>query len=518
VTTTSPPPPVVLRRTPPVAASPTWTLLALGLATLVLAASAFVSDRLLALSATLVILALASAIVLYRPHVGLLVIMTTMLVSYPAALKGFGPITINNLLGATLIAILAFQVYRSHDYWFLREPEMRMLLLIAGLLFFTFVLATLFLPDVRHMLPKLAKARGAAGFYGDTDNSTRWFFELGSRIAFTIFFVNWIKTPRHMRTVLLVFALCIVAVVPSIGFDIATGTSEYRISSKLVGWASNANRFAFMVNVGIALFIYLAHIAKSPGLKLLAIAGAIVCVPLVLMSASRSGFLGLGLVGLLTLLSDQIPRRWKFSAAIVGVVLGLSVFAFVLGPEAQERLLNLNPFAVETHVEGSRSTETRVATLSEALSMIGQYPIFGVGLANFRWMNMYLHQSYKPPHNSYVWSWAEGGVFTTLAYLILFGFLYARIQRLRPKYKDHPVLPHMPEFLNLYLILFFFFSIFADVWLEVHIYFIIAMAIVLSRWAQDEELRARGLPGVIAGTPGARRAVQRALYQPRPAA
>jgi hypothetical protein len=109
---------------------------------------------------------------------------------------------------------------------------------------------------------------------------------------------------------------------------------------------------------------------------------------------------------------------------------------------------------------------------------------------------------------------AEGGIFTTLLYLILFGFVYVRIQRLRPKYKDHPDLPFFPDWLNTYLILFFFFSIFADVWLEVHIYFIVAFSIVLTRWALDEELRGKGLPGVVAGTPAAKRSAVRQLYRP----
>ena len=125
-----------------------------------------------------------------------------------------------------------------------------------------------------------------------------------------------------------------------------------------------------------------------------------------------------------------------------------------------------------------------------------------------------MHDSYKPPHNSYIWSAAEGGIPGTILYLTLFGFLYTRIQRLRPKYYEHPVVPYLPEFLHLYLILLFFFSIFADVWLEVHLYFIVAIAVVLSRWVEDQELIGRGLPGKVAGTPGARRAAARALYRP----
>ena len=66
---------------------------------------------------------------------------------------------------------------------------------------------------------------------------------------------------------------------------------------------------------------------------------------------------------------------------------------------------------------------------------------------------------------------------------------------------------------RIYLFLFLFFSIFADVWLEVHLYFLVAFTIVMSRWAEEAELRGRGLPGLVAGTPGARRAAARALYR-----
>ncbi len=64
----------------------------------------------------------AGLLVLYRPHVGVIVIMSTMLMSYPAALRGVGPFSIYNLLGISLVLLLAFQLYRCHDYLFLKEP------------------------------------------------------------------------------------------------------------------------------------------------------------------------------------------------------------------------------------------------------------------------------------------------------------------------------------------------------------------------------------------------------------
>jgi len=121
------------------------------------------TDQYVVMGAVLSFMLIAGALIFYNPHVGLMVIMSTMLVSYPAALRGIGPLTINNLLGTTLVAILAIQIYRTGDYWFLREPEIRMLLVVAGLLLFTYTLSIFFLPDVKRMLPKPAHARGGEG-------------------------------------------------------------------------------------------------------------------------------------------------------------------------------------------------------------------------------------------------------------------------------------------------------------------------------------------------------------------
>ncbi|MBM4267936.1 MAG: O-antigen ligase family protein [Deltaproteobacteria bacterium] len=502
----------VTRRTGELLAFPMWVLGALALAAAGLGVSALLDARFVYLGAALVFMVMGGVIVFYRPYVGILVIMSTMLVSYPDALRGVGPFTVNNLLGAALITILAFELYRTHDFWFLREPEVRLLLIISGWLILISLLSDLYLPEKR-LLPAVER-RIEGRFMGTDDDSGRWIFELLSRIAFIIFFLNWVKEPRQLRWVLYLFAICIAMVVPTLGTDVAR-EEEFRVTSKVVGWASNLNRFAFMMNVGIALFLYLANVLRSLPLKALCLICALGSVQLVLMSASRSGFIGLGIVGLLLVLGPQVPKRWKIASALGGLAIGLIAFNFLIEDYHRERLLNLNPFADTSVVrlEGSNSTEIRVSTLANAMTIIAQYPLTGVGLANYRWLNALLSDSYKPPHNSYVWALAEGGIPAMVLYLTLFGFLYTRIQKLRPQYANHPTLPHLPEWLRIYLFLFLFFSIFADVWLEVHLYFLVAFTIVMSRWAEEAELRGRGLPGFVAGTPGARRAAARALYR-----
>ena len=501
------------RKTTPVPRMPIWVIGGLVLAALALGLAAFTNDTAVLLGAAVMVLLIGAALVLYKPHVGVFVIMSTMLMSYPEAFRGAGPLTINNLLGAALALVLAFQVYRSHDYWFLREPEVRILMAIAVWLIAIYLTSDLFLPEKR-LLPSIVRTGALAREYGQSDDGNRWVFELVSRVAFLIFFVNWIKTPHQLRWVLFLLGACVAIVIPTVGPNLARSESEYRITSDIAGWAANANRFAFMMNVGIALFIYLACIFRPFLVRVFFLGLAAASVPIVLLSASRSGFLGLGLIGFMFMIGPQISRRWKIITATTGLALAILAFNFFLTDLARERLFNLNPFAAEQGVEGSRSSQVRMTTLNEAFTIIEAYPLTGVGLANFRWVNAIMHDSYKPPHNSYIWSAAEGGIPATILYLTLFGFLYTRIQRLRPKFHEHPVIPYLPEFLNLYMILLFFFSIFADVWLEVHIYFIIAISLVLSRWVEEEELRGRGLPGPIAGTPGARRAAARALYRP----
>ena len=506
------------RRTGEVAALPAWALGGLAIAAIALGLAALVDDRAVFVGAALVVGLFGGALVFYKPHIGVFIIMSTMLMSYPDALKGVGPFTINNMLGAILLTLLVFETYRTHDYWFLREPEIRLLVIISLWMITIALVSDLFLPDKR-LLPAVSRAKVTGpAFYGNNDDTARWVFELVSRLVFVIFFLQWIRTPNQLRWALFLFAFCVASVLPTLGPDMTRGEAEYRITSKVVGWAVNLNRFAFMMNVGIALFIYLANIVRPFFWKFVFLSCAAVSMPLVLLSASRSGFIGLGLIAVLMLRSGQIPRRWKIGSAMAGLAMAVLAFSFVLTDAHRERLLNINPFATTDvnagpREEGSRSTEQRVSTLENAFIVIAKYPLTGVGLSKFRWVNALMNNSYKPPHNSYVWAAAEGGIPALVMYLMLFGFLFTRIQKLRPKFRNHPTLPYLADWLHLYMVLFFFFSIFADVWIEVHLYFIVAFSIVLSRWAEEDELRGRGLPGVVAGTPGAQRAASRALYR-----
>jgi hypothetical protein len=106
----------------------------------------------------------------------------------------------------------------------------------------------------------------------------------------------------------------------------------------------------------------------------------------------------------------------------------------------------------------------------------------GVGLGNFRWYHKLRMGHFKPPHNSFVWALAEGGVPLLMIYLVFFAALWRRLGRSRAAYAGHPDLPYFPDWCRVYLVLLLFFSMFADVWLEEHIFLLSAAAILLDRW------------------------------------
>jgi hypothetical protein len=94
-------------------------------------AYAALTDEKLAIGGAFIGLALVGAVaVFYQPLIGVLIIMSTMLVSYPDALKGSPPLTINNLLGASLILMLTWHLYQTRDFWFFREKEIRLLCVV----------------------------------------------------------------------------------------------------------------------------------------------------------------------------------------------------------------------------------------------------------------------------------------------------------------------------------------------------------------------------------------------------
>jgi hypothetical protein len=438
-------------------------------------------------------------LVLRYPHVGISIFLTTFMINYPGFARGAGALTINNILGMAFMGLLAWDYYVHRDTWYLGERLFQLLLVLAAWFLVGTVAAEYTLPD-SFVQRVIVKPVGAV--YAKTDYTERYLFQFFSRVAFALFILKFVRSPRQLRWVFLTFLACIfVAVPPSLTGYLQGTSADFRALTKAVNWADNANRFAFGLLVGVAFLLHLAQVARSLSARVACLLGAAVLLPLVLLSASRSGFMGLFLLG--ALLAGGAFGRTGSGVRLTGfgpflgfVGVAVLTYVFVLTPQAQERVLNINPFADE-QLEGSASTEFREATLRNSIELIKQHPVFGVGIGNFRWMHKYAFGRYKPPHNSYVWSLAEGGVPLLLLYMTLFAVLWRRLGRLRAHYATDPDLPLFPHWLRVYLVLFLFFSFFADVWIEEHIFLLAAATILLGRWSAQGQV-----PGTAAAPSG----------------
>jgi len=467
----------------PTSAAPLWILPAFAVlgAAFTAAVSAGGYWPLTALVLTAVVTAFV--VVLRLPHVGISLFLTTFLINYPSVARGAGPLTINNFLGALFLMLLLWDFYQRRDTTFLQD---RLLLGLAGIgaIFLIGTVASVYtLPD-EHVQRLIQKPLGAA--YGKTDYTSRFLFQYFSRIAFVLFVLRFIRTPKQLLWVFVTLLGCILFAVPPALHNYATATgTDVRALTRIVNWADNANRFAFGLLLGIAFLYYLSVNTKARWVKVAAIVGTLFLSPTILLSASRSGFMGMVILGALVMVgafggASERSRKTTAAGLALALAVGLVTYFTVLPPRMQQRILNLNPFA--TSEEGSKSTEFRYATLQNSVDIIADHPIMGVGLGNFRWVHKYTHGRFKPPHNSYVWALAEGGVPLLLAFLALFWALWRRLGKLRAAYEHHDVIPHFPNWLRIYIILLLFFSFFADVWIEEHIFLLIGSTILLTQW------------------------------------
>ena len=429
-------------------------------------------------------LAAAFVIVLQKPHVGISLFLTTFLINYPSVARGAGPLTINNILGVLFLVLLLWDLYVNRDTAFLRDRLVLGLFGIGAFFLVGTVASVYTLPD-EHVQRLIQKPLGSV--YGKTDYTSRFLFQYFSRIAFLLFILRFIRTPRQLLWVFVTMLFCILFAVPPAlhAYATAVGT-DVRALTRLVNWADNANRFAFGLLLGIAFFYYLSLTTRQTWVKIAAVLGTLLLMPTILLSASRSGFMGMLLLGLMVMLGmfggrSQRSRLATVSGLLLAVGVGILTYVTILPPRMQQRILNLNPFAQQT-AEGSKSTEFRYATIQNSFQIIGEHPILGVGLGNFRWVHKHTHGRFKPPHNSYVWALAEGGVPLLLAFLALFWAIWRRLGRLQEAYADHDVIPYFPHWLRVYIVLLLFFSFFADVWIEEHVFLLIGATILLEYW------------------------------------
>ncbi|HVM95412.1 MAG TPA: O-antigen ligase family protein [Candidatus Acidoferrales bacterium] len=422
------------------------------------------------------------ALVFTRPEYGIALFLSTFLMTYPEALQGSGLLTINNGLGAIFLLLLTFKVYRENDFWFLRITDMKLLF---------FILAIFYLSDrLNGPDPRLRELLGVVE-HGAENLRT-----IITRTAFILFFINFIRAPRHVTMIYVVaVAFMVTSSISGVyGVLHGGGFAGYRAQAvTVIAAAWNPNREAMFSILAIAELYYITTWIRVPGIKLIVapIIG-IMCL-CVFLTASRSGLLGLIVCGITIVIDEGVSLKTLLGAAIAGAM--VAVLALQFTPEKTlERITNL-PFTQggEEGV-GSGSLERRAYTWEVAGELFRENPILGVGVGNWdlaRFLKDPTH-SIGAPHSSYFLALCEGGIFCLMAYMILLWRCWRNI-----RYAERDVDDPNTQFADLRwivkstktdFVVLIFFSAFADLWQLVILYWLVGIGIVLRRMFEQAQL------------------------------
>jgi O-antigen ligase len=143
-------------------------------------------------------------------------------------------------------------------------------------------------------------------------------------------------------------------------------------------------------------------------------------------------------------------------------------------------MINLTPERGEV---GASSNLMREETLERAWQIFLDYPVFGIGLGNFREVSRQIYQDrfYRPPHNSYLWAASEGGILVVLGYVALFWITWRDLRVVTRLSHRDPEIGAAAGAIRVIFLLYAFFSFFADLWLNPITYAMIGLIVVMRR-------------------------------------
>ena len=419
-----------------------------------------------------------AALVFIQPLVGVAAMTATfMLVAYPTIFQDLGFLTINNLLGLCLAAVLAAHIVTTRDISALKTRQTVMFVVIGIVL----VLSTIHADVVFPVLTQ-SQSLGVKGKF--LDRTSDMMHDYWARLIFLVFFCAFVRTARDLRAMFFTFVLVLFLAVPSALINWWQGTLAhgFRTAASVTAGA-NANRLAMICLMEMVCW-WAWVVWRGGGLRWIIALGAIGGAFLVILATgSRSGLLGCGVLGLVVQFG---PRRFRVSALQIGIVVlaGVIAVATIVPPQAWDRMLSFS--SEDRHAGSTASLVAREQTIDTGFQMIRDHPFLGIGIGNFREVSrqVYLDPYFRPPHNSYLWAASEGGLLVLVLYLGLFWFTWNDlVAATRLAHRDPSCVPIIVA-TRVMFFLYAFFAIFADLWLNPITYYLIGSIIALRSYLE----------------------------------
>src|SRR5262249_3921180 len=98
---------------------------------------------------------------------------------------------------------------------------------------------------------------------------------------------------------------------------------------------------------------------------------------------------------------------------------------------------------------------------------------------------IYRDKWWRPPHNSFLWAAAEGGVFVLALYLTMFAITWRDLRVVIGLAHRDPEMAYVIAALRVVFLLLMFFGLFADLWLNPITYLVGGFIVVTRRYLES---------------------------------
>src|SRR5262249_11220465 len=151
--------------------------------------------------------------------------------------------------------------------------------------------------------------------------------DFAARLIYLGFFIIFVKDRRDIRVLFIVFMVALFVAVPSALYNMATGDLNrgFRLQASVTSGA-NPNRLAMMCLIEIACFWFWAKSRPGTIRQLIALGAMGASTMVIFGTGSRSGLLGVGVLGVCLQIS---PKQYRVPKYQIGLLAVAAVFAVV---------------------------------------------------------------------------------------------------------------------------------------------------------------------------------------------
>ncbi len=276
-------------------------------------------------------------------------------------------------------------------------------------------------------------------FSGDIQYSFDGFVEFFKIFLVYIFASIIANTSRRFNSIIWLFVLSQIFLAVSTTINYYTGGAQFSMGiDRAVGLAgaegaySDANSVANSLVLGIPFLFFLIKYYQSAMMKLLLIATLGITFWTIIITGSRGGMVSVIIVSMLLAYSTKYR-----TISTIGAIALLVVFITFMPSQDRERFATIFSIYEEDSTGAGESAQGRIEGLVKGFVFMTQKPIFGCGIASFKWENRQQYGKWLDAHNMLGKLMGELGLMGLLTFGFFLYVIFKTIQMIKYIYHKY---------------------------------------------------------------------------------